>query len=195
MNRQPLNRLIAVAVAAMGVLAVGVLYRVGHPPGPVDTPTRSSEPVAPAWWSPTNSPQHPPQIPASSATISADDWPSLRIGERIEFTLPSSERFVGVVNEERQGRVATSFSGNLEVDQRFHFTLTAGPSARFGTINTPVGVFEVATADGVTWVYPRDALRRDAVSVESDVVALDPPLVLEEPPEIAPPPILGADHR
>ncbi len=184
MALKPGLRLIAVAIAVLGVLGAGVLYRVWQPASPVDSPSPAHEPITPAWSSSTSNPQYPPQIPSSSTAISANDWASLQVGEQIEFTLPSSERYVGVVTEERQGRVATSFSGNLEGDRRFHFTLTAGPSARFGTINTPVGVIEIATVGGVTWMYPRSALPGPPEGAESDVVVLEPTLVFEEPPKV-----------
>ncbi len=193
MALKPGLRLIAVAIAVLGVLGAGVLYRVWQPASPVDSPSPAHEPITPAWSSSTNNPQYPPQIPSSSTAISADEWASLQVGEQIEFTLPSSERYVGVVTEERQGRVATSFSGNLEGDSRFHFTLTAGPSARFGTINTPVGVIEIATVGGVTWMYPRATLPGASGSVESDVAAVPPQIIFEKLPVVPAPPTLGSE--
>lgn len=83
--------------------------------------------------------------------------------------------------------MATSFSGNLEGDRRFHFTLTVGPSARVGTINTPLGVYEIDTVGGVTWLYPRDALPDRSMPHKSDAVVVQPRFVRKQPPEIEPP--------
>ena len=45
-------RLIAVAIAVLGVLAAGAFYRgVWQPASPVDTPPPAHEPITPAWSS------------------------------------------------------------------------------------------------------------------------------------------------
>ena len=181
--KRPLVLTIAVAAA----LAAGILYRTWPPTGTGGERPEYSEPVTPA-WSHTTHLVRPPLAPARSTAISAGNWTSLKTGERIVFTISDTEEFVGVVTEVRSGRVATSFSGNLESNPLFHFTLTTGPKAQFGTVNTPAGVYEIASVGGTTWLYPRDALPRVSDSGESDYVQVQPPLVLAEPPETPVPP-------
>ena len=186
-----MRRSIAIVMSVVALSAI-MFNRALQPGRPDSSPHPISEQVASAWNGSAISSQRPRRVPASSDPVSPADWTGLQIGERIEFTLPSLERYVGVVTEERQGRVSTSFSGNLDGDRRFHFTLTTGPSERFGTINTPVGVFEIATVGNTTWFYPREPFPLIPDLMDSDAVKLQPRLVLKRPMEVRAPPTFAA---
>lgn len=172
----------------MAAVSVVLLNRAPQPGDSENASAPTVEWIAPAGSVSADNPRPGRLVPAPNVPVWPADWSDLEVGQRIEFTLPSLERHFGVVTERREGRVSTSFSGNLEGDGRFHFTLTTGPSARFGTINTPDGVFEITTAGGATWFYPREPSRFAPHRAETDAVHLQPRIAVQQPPVAVPPP-------